>query len=80
MEYFYDMNNYIELAMYVSAIVYLIPSEKKSNSQIAAGAITIMLGWVNFAWILKMFSLFGIYVIMANKVFTTICKVSLTEL
>lgn len=80
-EYFYDLNNYIEWAMYTCAIVYVIQlDDQKSNLQRAAGAIALTLSWINFVWFLKMFSLFGIYIIMAEKVFITICKVSFVEL
>ena len=63
--------------MYISAIVYVIPSgDEKSNVQISAGSIAVLLGWLNFTWLLRISGKVGIYVIMAEKVFLTVFKVS----
>ena len=50
--------------------------DKKRNWQIAAGAFSVFFGWINFIWFLKRYSLLGIYVIMASKVFKSVLKVS----
>ena len=73
-----NANNYLEWAVYISAAVYLIPPNKqKTNEQIQAGAVAILLAWINFIWFFKRLSLFGIYIIMAKKVFMSLLKVSL---
>ena len=76
-DYFFDPNNYLEWTMYVSATFYLIPLTKdKTKAQTEAGAIAVLLAWINFVWFFKRLSLFGIYIIMAKKVFTSLLKVS----
>ena len=73
-----DVNNYLEWAVYISAAVYLIPPNKqKTDQQIQAGAVAVLLAWINFIWFFKRLSLFGIYIIMAKKVFMSLLKVSL---
>ena len=71
----------MEWTAYICAIAYVIQSgQQKSSFQIASGAIAIFLSWINFIWFMKSFSLFGIYIIMAKKVFLSICKVSFMKL
>ena len=73
-----NANNYLEWAVYISAAVYLIPPNgPKTDEQIQAGAIAVLLAWINFIWFFKRLSLFGIYIIMAKKVFMSLLKVSL---
>ena len=48
---------------------------QKYNLQIAAGGIAILFAWFDFIWFLKRYSLLGIYILMANKVFITLFKV-----
>ncbi|CAB3985438.1 Hypothetical predicted protein [Paramuricea clavata] len=76
-EYFLHFDNYMEWTTYLCAIAYVIQSgQQKDSFQIASGAIAVFFSWINFIWFMKSFSLFGIYVIMAKKVFLSICKVS----
>ena len=76
-EYFLYPNNYLEWLMYVSALFYLVPPNKrKTDAQIQAGAIAVLLAWINFIWFFKRLSGFGIYIIMAKKMFITLLKVS----
>lgn len=60
--------------MYICVFIYL-PHEEKNNAQRQAGAIAIFLGWINFTWFLKRFQTYGIYIIMAKKIFVTFVKV-----
>ena len=64
--------------MYVSALIYLSPpgGEEKTVGQIQAGAIAVLLAWINFLWFFKSLSVFGIYIIMAQKIFLSLLKVS----
>ncbi|XP_028391797.1 transient receptor potential cation channel subfamily A member 1-like [Dendronephthya gigantea] len=74
--YIRDFENYIEWVIFICAVIYVVPgSSKKTEMQIEAGAISVFLGWINFSLFLKRFSLFGIYIIMAKRVFLTVCKV-----
>jgi hypothetical protein len=78
--YINDFENYIEWMMYICAVIYVVPGgSTKADGQIAAGAIAVFLGWINFSLFLKRFSLFGIYIIMAKRVFLTVCKVCLSN-
>ena len=76
MAYFCSLDNYIEWLVYMCAVFYVVPGERKGNLQIALGAISVFFAWINFSLFLKRFSLFGIYIIMAQKVFRTVCKVN----
>ena len=76
-DYHKDIDNYIEWVVYICALIYVVPATStKGDLQIAAGVIAIFLGWINYSFFLKRFSLFGIYIIMAKRVFITVCKVS----
>ena len=75
-EYLLDPNNYLKWLIYISALVYLIPPIKeKTDEQIQAGAIAVLLAWINFMWFFRILGL-GIYIIMAKKVFVSLLKVS----
>ncbi|XP_028402640.1 transient receptor potential cation channel subfamily A member 1-like [Dendronephthya gigantea] len=73
-QYFCVVSTYLELIMYVCVLIFL-PYDKKSDLQRLAGAIAIFLGWINFAWFLKLFPNYGIYIIMAKKIFITFFRV-----
>ena len=62
--------------MYFCVFIFL-PHDEKSDVQRQAGAIAIFLGWINFAWFLKLFPTYGIYIIMAKKIFITFLKVEI---
>ncbi|XP_028391903.1 transient receptor potential cation channel subfamily A member 1-like [Dendronephthya gigantea] len=75
-DYLLDAGNLIELVMYICAVIYVAPGEStKTSGQIAAGAISIFLAWINFSLFLKTISSYGIYIVMAIKVFETVCLV-----
>ena len=79
-DYIKDFENFIEWVMYISAVIYVVPGgNTKTDVQIAAGAISVFLGWINFSLFLKRFSLFGIYIIMVKRVLITVCKVGLNN-
>ncbi|CAB3988863.1 transient receptor potential cation channel subfamily A member 1-like [Paramuricea clavata] len=74
--YMHDFENYIEWVMYTCAVIYVVPvGNTKADAQIACGATALFLGWINFSLFLKRFSLLGIYIIAAKRVFLTVCKV-----
>ena len=74
LQYFCTVSTYLELIMYLCVFTFLA-NDEKSNRQLQAGAIAIFLGWINFTWFLKRFPTYGIYIIMAKKVFVTFLKV-----
>lgn len=75
-DYRKDFENYIEWVVYVCALIYVVPAgSTKAEIQIATGVIATFLAWINFSLFLKQFSLFGIYIIMAKRIFITVCKV-----
>jgi transient receptor potential cation channel subfamily A protein 1 len=77
MLYIHEMNNYLELALYSSTLIFFVPVwSEKSSKQWHAGAIGIFLAWIRFIWFLKFFPTYGIYIIMAKRVFFTVLKVS----
>ncbi|XP_028391719.1 transient receptor potential cation channel subfamily A member 1-like isoform X3 [Dendronephthya gigantea] len=74
--YIKDSDNYIEWVIFICAVIYVVPGgSTKTKVQITAGVISVFLGWINFSFFLKRFSLFGIYIIMAKRVFRTVFKV-----
>ena len=69
-------NNVLEWILYICTFVFLLPvNETKTKSQIEAGAIAIFIAWINFIWFLKRLPMFGIYVVLTNKVFMSLLKV-----
>ncbi|CAB4025237.1 transient receptor potential cation channel subfamily A member 1-like [Paramuricea clavata] len=75
-KYINNKNNLIEWVIYICTMIYVVQTgEQKSTLQVATGAIAVFFSWINLLWFLKMSSSFGIYIIMAMKVFTSVCKV-----
>ena len=75
-DYLIDTRNYIELVMYICAVIYVAPGESpKTSGQITAGAISVFLAWIYFSLILKTISGYGLYITMAMKVFKTVWMV-----
>ncbi|XP_028392041.1 transient receptor potential cation channel subfamily A member 1-like [Dendronephthya gigantea] len=75
-DYLHDSENLIELVMYICAVIYVAPGgSTKTSGQIAAGAISVFLAWINFSLFLKTTSGYGLYIIMAIKVFKTVSMV-----
>ena len=60
--------------MHICVFVYL-ENDTKSNVQRQFGAVAIFLAWINFTYFLKRFQTYGIYIIMAKKIFLTFIKV-----
>ena len=53
-DYLLDRENLIELVIYICAVIYVAPGgSTKTNEQIAAGAISVFLAWINFSLFLK---------------------------
>ena len=74
--YIFEPDYYVQVAMYICATIYAVPGgSTKTNEQIAAGAISIFLSWMNFSLFLKAASSYGIYITMATRVFITVLRV-----
>ena len=72
MAYIKQRTNHLELALYISTLIFFVPIwKKKTDVQWQAGAIGIFLAWIRFIWFT-----FGIYIIMVKRVFLTVLKVS----
>lgn len=77
MAYIKQRTNHLELALYISTLIFFVPIwKKKTDVQWQAGAIGIFLAWIRFIWFMKIFATFGIYIIMVKRVFLTVLKVS----
>eukprot|EP00112_Aurelia_sp_Birch-Aquarium-sp1_P021380 Seg575.4 transcript_id=Seg575.4/GoldUCD/mRNA.D3Y31 product="Transient receptor potential cation channel subfamily A member 1" protein_id=Seg575.4/GoldUCD/D3Y31 len=79
-KYFRQGINYLEWVLYLSTLVFmfdfLIPSAKISFAQKwNAGAISVLLTWINLLLFLTRFPYFGLYVVMFVEVFATVLRV-----
>ncbi len=81
-KYFSQGINYFEWALYISTMIFMIPFifsnhslsfEQKWN----AGAISILLTWIEFLLFLSRFPYFGLYVVMFVEVLKTMVRVLL---
>ena len=76
--YFLDVENYIELVAYLSAVIFVSHFGTNcwcpSNWQWQLGAFAVFFAWLNFILFLKRVPLLGIYVLMFNSIFYTFAK------
>lgn len=76
LRYFRDIYHWYRLAQIICVTVYLLHSSHNlAPTQIGFGAVTCLLSWVNVIQFLKLTPMFGIYVIVVEKVFWTLVKV-----
>lgn len=90
LEYFFDLENYVEIILYISSILFTlpflldqhhcgntVPANYKEIDQIKwqAGAVCIFLAWSNLLLHLKRFPFFGLVVVMFIEVLRTIVSV-----
>jgi len=82
-DYFKEATNYLEIVLYLSTILFIVPflaetltdsideaSEPWKRIKWNAGAVAILLAWSNLLLYLKRFPFFGLYVVM----FVEVCK------
>ncbi|XP_046847838.1 transient receptor potential cation channel subfamily A member 1-like isoform X2 [Xenia sp. Carnegie-2017] len=75
LRYFRDIYHWYRLAQIICVTVYLLHSSHNlAPTQIGFGAVTCLLSWVNVIQFLKLTPMFGIYVIVVEKVFWTLVK------
>ena len=49
MKYFQDFNNYLELTLYITTLLFVIPmGSTRELYQLEMGAVAIFLAWMNF--------------------------------
>jgi len=84
--YFASSENYIELLVFVLAIVYVtdftygetLDIDKCGAVHISIGSLTIFLSWTNLLLFLRKFPKFGIYFVMFLDIFKTFLLFSVT--
>ncbi|XP_065677445.1 uncharacterized protein LOC100203916 isoform X1 [Hydra vulgaris] len=90
-EYLNDLSNYLELMLYSSSFIFMIPFimqlvdvQKDSTSfkiqqnvKWSSGAVAIFFAWTNLLLYLKRNTFFGVYVIMIIEVFKSLTSVTI---
>ncbi|RDD38141.1 Transient receptor potential cation channel subfamily A member 1 [Trichoplax sp. H2] len=77
-KYFLDPVNYLELTVYISAMVFIQPiGYKPDDFQWQVGTIAIFLAWMNLILFLQRIQYMGLYVLMFVSVLKTVLKVSI---
>ncbi len=80
-KYFSHGINYLEWALYISTLVFMLPFLLGSDITITlkqkwnAGAICILLAWIDLLLFLTRFPYFGLYVVMFVEVLKTVLRV-----
>ncbi|KAL2085161.1 hypothetical protein ACEWY4_018481 [Coilia grayii] len=77
MKYFKDPSNPAEWATSIATLVFIIPMLFGVNDKWVweAGALAILLAWINFLLYLQRFEHFGIYVVMFGEIIKTLLSV-----
>ena len=80
--YFFDIENWIDLYLYTSSIAFMafgLASECQCPEpwQWEFGAVTMLIAWLNFVYILKTFFLTGVYVLMFFHILKTVLRMIL---
>ena len=79
-KYFRQGINYLEWILYMSTLVFMFDFLLSSNvisfrQKWNAGAISVLLTWINLLLFLTRFPYFGLYVVMFVEVFATVLRV-----
>ncbi|XP_065826122.1 transient receptor potential cation channel subfamily A member 1-like isoform X2 [Oscarella lobularis] len=75
-KYFQDFNNYLELTLYITTLLFVIPmGSTRELYQLEMGAVAIFLAWMNFLLYLQRFEALGIYIVMFVEVVKTLLVV-----
>ena len=82
-KYFTYATNYLELALYTSTFVFMLPFvaeiagqsiQVSSDVKWHAGSISILFTWINLLLFLQRFPFFGLYVLMFVEVLQTVLR------
>uniref|UniRef100_UPI00358ED4B9 transient receptor potential cation channel subfamily A member 1 n=1 Tax=Myxine glutinosa TaxID=7769 RepID=UPI00358ED4B9 len=78
-KYFMDPSNLIEWILYVSTILFVIPTFSNFSSEFTwnFGAISIFLGWFNLLLYIRRFEYGGMYVVMLLEILKTLFHIML---
>uniref|UniRef100_A0A8C4QZE1 Transient receptor potential cation channel, subfamily A, member 1a n=2 Tax=Eptatretus burgeri TaxID=7764 RepID=A0A8C4QZE1_EPTBU len=78
-KYFMDPSNLIEWILYVSTILFVIPTFSNFNSEFTwnFGAVSIFLGWFNLLLYIRRFEYGGMYVVMLLEILKTLFHIML---
>ncbi|XP_065826126.1 transient receptor potential cation channel subfamily A member 1-like isoform X2 [Oscarella lobularis] len=75
-KYFQDFTNYLELALYITTLLFVIPmGNVRDLYQYQMGAVAVFLAWMNFLLYLQRFEALGIYIVMFVEVVKTLLVV-----
>ena len=76
LRYFAEITRYYKLVMLFSVTFYMFPvGDTLTVKQIAYGAVTVFLSWLNITQVLKLIPVLGVYIILVEKVFWSVAKV-----
>lgn len=80
LDYFWDLVNYIEGAEFVGAILFVFVFSTEcfcpSSWQWQIGAGCVFLAWIDLLMFIRLFPIFGIFVVMFLKIVKNFAKVS----
>ena len=76
-EYFGDIENYIQWAIYISSLFFALPFlfNQSLHHQWVVGSIGIFVAYLGLLFLLGRFDLYGIYVIMFGEILKTLLHV-----
>ena len=74
--YFTIPAHYIEVAMRITVVVYLLPIEKElSLKHLSSASIAVLYSWITLIQYLKFVPVVGVYIIVVQRIFWTLLKV-----
>ena len=73
-QYFTKLAHYIEVAMRITVVVFLL-SDSDESVQIGAGSFAVLYSWITLIQYLKLVPIMGIYIIVVQTIFWTLMKV-----
>ncbi|XP_053403290.1 transient receptor potential cation channel subfamily A member 1-like isoform X2 [Mercenaria mercenaria] len=77
-EYFKQIENYVELAVYISSVLFVVNvtdcenTDYRTNLQWVSGTFSVFMAWINLLTFAKKFDRLGIYVMMLWSIIKTL--------
>ncbi|CAB4030156.1 transient receptor potential cation channel subfamily A member 1-like [Paramuricea clavata] len=79
-KYFTKVSRYYEISMRILVYLFLLPVEEEiSTAHIASGSIAVLYSWITLIQYLKVVPVMGIYIIVVQKIFYTVMKISIVS-
>ncbi|XP_067108613.1 transient receptor potential cation channel subfamily A member 1-like [Osmerus mordax] len=77
--YFHDRTNLLDWSAALSSLVFVVPLllDQKDTWHWQAGALAVLISWLNFLFYLQRFERFGIYVVMFREISKTLLSIIL---